>query len=468
MSSKILPKISNYPELKTIQGIQNVINFLQNNVVPPGLNNRQHIRFLQKFHQGFIVRQLGAQPTLFYNPNQLLMLEVLGPNAAIKQQKMQDIYDSRLGLSIGLSAFYHQIAMAYVGISKILSDEFLRKQVNHLIQRTNRQVVNAPIIPRCCQDIWGCDLIDVSSYSGYAGNRQIRYLMTVIDYFSNFAWSIGITNRENGGPGQRETLANAFQSICQRAGTHPHTMIVDNEWVGGFSRYCLANNIQMRYTRSYSPGSSGRIERFNQTLRDKMKDYMVRTNGFSYYGQLQNFVFNYNNQQNSYAYTPQQIWQPGYNPPPANYVPPIPVQSDQTTPQQRNDAQLYFHLKRANQLISRAVPLLALGDHVVVDMKLFSSNQRRAFKAGTVSAWNKVMVKFSPMVCTISRVIVHPVGATIRTQYELQNLQGVQLMSGVVPQKFFSNDLIKVGHGFVPSTVLPHTIYRGEQMNRLV
>jgi len=78
------------------------------------------------------------------------------------------------------------------------------------------------------------------------------------------------------------------------------------------------------------------------------------------------------------------------------------------------------------------------------------------------------MVKFSPMVCTISRVIVHPAGTPLRTQYELRNLQNVQLMSGVVPQRFFSNDLIKVGPGYIPSTVFPHTIYRGEQMNRLV
>ena len=55
-----------------------------------------------------------------------------------------------------------------------------------------------------------------------------------------------------------------------------------------------------------------------------------------------------------------------------------------------------------------------------------------------------------------------------RDEYILANMDGVVLMSGGVPRRFFANEMVAVPQNHIATHVLPHTIHRADQINRLV
>ena len=111
MTSRELKRLNNYPEFRTDGDIDDIINFVANNVFPAGLNARQTARYNRKFGagSGFVVRNNNTR--LFYNPNPDIDIEVIKPTN--RQARIQAVFnDVRRGLGTGLGAFYHQIAMS--------------------------------------------------------------------------------------------------------------------------------------------------------------------------------------------------------------------------------------------------------------------------------------------------------------------------------------------------------------------
>jgi len=62
----------------------------------------------------------------------------------------------------------------------------------------------------------------------------------------------------------------------------------------------------------------------------------------------------------------------------------------------------------------------------------------------------------------------YPPNFTRRDEYTLQNLNGVMLMSGAVPRRFFGSEMVLDPPNYVDTPVQPLTIHRADQMNRLV
>lgn len=91
MSSRELKRLNHYPELRTDNGINAIIQFIANGNLPAGLNARQIARYNQKFGagSGFVVRNHNQD--LFYNPNENIDLEVVRPNQ--RQARIQLIYN---------------------------------------------------------------------------------------------------------------------------------------------------------------------------------------------------------------------------------------------------------------------------------------------------------------------------------------------------------------------------------------
>ena len=78
MATQELNRLNHYPEFQTNAGIQSIIDFVDNDQLPPGLNARQTARFQQKFgpNSGFD----AGNGQLFYSPNAQIHLEVVRPN----------------------------------------------------------------------------------------------------------------------------------------------------------------------------------------------------------------------------------------------------------------------------------------------------------------------------------------------------------------------------------------------------
>ena len=68
-------------------------------------------------------------------------------------------------------------------------------------------------------NIWGVDLGDMELLSKY--NKGIRFLLCVIDIFSNYAWVVPLKDKKG------TSIVKAFQSILKRSNRKPNKIWVD-------------------------------------------------------------------------------------------------------------------------------------------------------------------------------------------------------------------------------------------------
>ena len=109
-------------------------------------------------------------------------------------------------------------------------------------------------------NIWGVDLADMQLINKY--NKGIRYLLCVIDTFSNYAWVVPLKDKKG------ITIVNAFQKILGNSKRTPNEI-----WVGQgsefynnvFKKWLKDNNIEMYSTQN--EGKSVVAERFMGTLK---------------------------------------------------------------------------------------------------------------------------------------------------------------------------------------------------------
>ena len=100
------------------------------------------------------------------------------------------------GLGTGLSSFYDQVCMSYLGILKRESDAFLKQHGDFIVTRMPVKHINRPIVAKRPNKIWCVDLIDMSSYTP-PRNGNMRYIFHCVDYFSGKSFARAIPNRKN-------------------------------------------------------------------------------------------------------------------------------------------------------------------------------------------------------------------------------------------------------------------------------
>ena len=407
--------------------------------------------------------------SLFYNPNANIDLEVVKPTQ--RQARIQAVYnDVQRGLGNGLSAFYHQLAMSYLNIPKTITDDFLRGQGDYMVGKVPHKLVNKPITARVPNERWGVDLLNMTPYLIEPNNQNMRFILTAIDYFSGkvFARAILINRNNQVNP----FLSNALNDICvNEANTYPHIIQGDSEFaVGAFRIWCNNHNITFIKTTSYTPNSNGKVERANREIRKKIKAGMVRNNNFVWLNNLQAYIQNINNQQSSRSgLTSNQLWAQGYNPYPANQpVPAIQPLNDNMNANQRRAYNEAFIDNRARHIVAlgRTPRIFQVGDLVRIKLLVVSNTMRQVRERSL--GWNKTAVHYTPQIYQIVNAIHHPANFVRRDEYTLMDTNGNILMSGIVPKRFFGNDLILVPVGHIQTHINPLTTQRALQINRFV
>jgi hypothetical protein len=470
--SRALKKLNHYPEFKTEEGIQSVIQFIESGTYPP-LNRRQGNAFHTRYSKDFIVKPKNRKLVLYYRPNPDIFIEVVNPNE--KESKIKEIYDNiKLGLGTGLLAFYHQVAMHYLPITKAETTAFLKKQGDFLVNRQPHDVINHPILATVPNERWGMDITYFQRYPKNINGGYI-YLFVCIDYFSGKVWARGLKTRTN--DSQEHEIVDAFSSICEEANTYPHIVQSDHEFTkGALAVYCKSHDIRQYKTTSYSPVSNGKVERMNRTIRGKVKAILTRNNNLVWFKYLEDIIHNINSQQIARTgFTANQLWREGYHP--ATAVAPPTKVSDHMT---RNE--LVSHNINSNEVraIRQASEIperyFAVGDLVRIRMTKLPANNlyRKAKETGIF--WSYVGVHYSPEVYRISIAHHHnKLTSPKRDTYFLQNLDGKNVMSSksaAVPMEFYGNDLIRVPIDHIATHIKPSvgdaSIRQANYLNRLI
>ena len=481
MSSLELRKLNLYPELKTVAGIQSVVTYLTppNNVVPVGLNQRQRARFIQKFGNGDW--RIDAHNTLFYNPptnNHVgqgrINLEVIPPILAVKNNKLNAIFDeNREGLGLGLNQFYYQVSKQCLGITRRETSDFLKRQGNYQVSRPVRKTLNHPILSRCPNYLWQVDCINLNPYNHILGNRL--FIMTVVDVFSKKVFARAITNE------QAVTATNALQNIMNTNNTAPHIVQTDGggAFQGAFHAFLVAHNIRHMVSRSHTPTSNAVVERMNMELRKKIRANIVKTNALRWTAFLNQFCDNINNQKNSSTgFTPNELWEQGYNPPVAPLNAHVAINDRSSYADIREKVMANQLHKATTALLNQRIHTFYVGDQVRIKLEVIQPAMRQRNKDKQDVKYNAVT--FTPQVFVVYHVVnanipVHPLPPNANLvdvkneKYNLRSLGGVIIRENnnpaSPPKQFFSSDLVLVPPNSTPSNVPDFA--RARILNRL-
>ena len=119
-------------------------------------------------------------------------------------------------------------------------------------------------------------------------NNGYRYLLTIIDLFSRYAWAVPLKDKTGA------TIIAAFRQVFAQ-GRQPQRLQTDDgrEFENReFQHFLNLENI--RFFTVKSQFKAAVVERFNRTLKAKMWRYFTRTGRYRWVHELENFMTAYN------------------------------------------------------------------------------------------------------------------------------------------------------------------------------
>jgi hypothetical protein len=201
-------------------------------------------------------------------------------------EKIKKLYTdaSRPGAFSGLSGF--------LKVNKNLKKQSVKKffdstEAYSLHKPKRKKFIRKKIIVPGIDHLWQIDLLDVSKIKDENDNN--RYLLTVIDCFSKFAWVIPIKNK------QGSTVLEAFQKLLKKSKRIPQKIQCDDgtEFFNKqFESFCKQSNITLYST--FSEVKAAIVERFNRTVREKLARYFTYVDHNRYIEILDKIILSYN------------------------------------------------------------------------------------------------------------------------------------------------------------------------------
>ena len=147
-------------------------------------------------------------------------------------------------------------------------------------------------------------------------NKGTRYLLTVVDVLSKFAWVRPLKNKTG------EAVVRAFQSIVKTSGRKPQRLQTDKgkEFYNTKVQTWLKHE-GIRHFSTHRDAKASVVERFNRTLKGRMYCYLTAANTLTYLDVLPALVKAFNSDvHRSIGMAPQdvtenneaQVWQTLY------------------------------------------------------------------------------------------------------------------------------------------------------------
>lgn len=163
-----------------------------------------------------------------------------------------------------------------------------RDVVQEIHKPARRNFKRRRVIIKGFDDLWQADLVEMQEYSKQ--NNGYRYLLTVIDTFSKYAWAIPIKSKT------AESVSQAFHSIFEKSKRHPKNLQTDH----GKEFYNkifadLMKKYDINHYSTFSTLKASIVERFNRTLKERMwKEFSLNGN-YKWLELIDKIVLQYNN-----------------------------------------------------------------------------------------------------------------------------------------------------------------------------
>ena len=175
----------------------------------------------------------------------------------------------------------------------------MEKQQQHLLAKEvfSPQITKfrrERIIPLYKDETWSADLIDKSSLRKY--NNNYKFILTVIDIFTKYAWAIPLKNK-SGLP-----ITNGFKIVLDESPQGgSESRKPEKLWVDRGSEFynktfkCLLKEYETKLYSTYSDLEAVFIERFNRTLLHIINKPLSINGDGNWVNILNDAVVTYNN-----------------------------------------------------------------------------------------------------------------------------------------------------------------------------
>ena len=179
-----------------------------------------------------------------------------------------------------------------------------------------RRFPTLPVVVHGMDDQWVADLVEMQPLKTW--NRGMRYLLTVVDVLSKYAWVEPLKAKTG------VVVAAAFERILKRArGRQPVRLQTDaGKEFYNRSFQALMTRRKIHHFTTYGDTKSSVVERFNRTLKEHMYRYFTARNTYRYVDPLPALMQGYNvTNHRSIGMPPRevtwanqrQVWQRLYN-----------------------------------------------------------------------------------------------------------------------------------------------------------
>lgn len=167
--------------------------------------------------------------------------------------------------------------------------EWVKSQESYNLHKpVRRKFTRARVIARGIDAQWQADLVEMQEFARQNGGT--RYLLTVIDVVSKFAWVVLLRSKT------AVVVRDAFSAILAM-GRHPRKLQTDRgtEFYNTKMAHLLAANDIIHFSTHNNETKASIVERFNRTLKTDMWHYFTAKNTRKYTDVIQRLVSAYNN-----------------------------------------------------------------------------------------------------------------------------------------------------------------------------
>lgn len=158
--------------------------------------------------------------------------------------------------------------------------------VNELHTSARKNFKRRKVIIKGINDLWQADLVEMIPYKN--DNRGFRYLLTVIDAFSKFAWGIPVKSKSG------SDVSKAMEKILINQSPINLQTDLGKEFYNTFFKN-LMNRYKINHFSTYSSLKASIVERFNRTLKNWMWKLFSLNGNYKWINNLQFLIDKYNN-----------------------------------------------------------------------------------------------------------------------------------------------------------------------------
>ena len=197
--------------------------------------------------------------------------------------------DPKMGL-IGVNAFHDKLVEYGIDIDLDELKRILSKEDSYTINKPAKtKFPTRKLIVYYVYEQLQADLVFMDNKQGAPAkdNDGTKYLLTVIDVLSKFAWVVPLKDKTG------KSIAEAFEPILDRA--KPKLLQVDKGTE--FYNKTFQEMLEKHSVKMFSTNSDKKaqvVERFNRTLKLRMGKLFDAQNSFRYVDKLPDLVNNYN------------------------------------------------------------------------------------------------------------------------------------------------------------------------------